>query len=218
MNGRRMAIGALALVTLGAAGCARDAGTPTGETTGGPTTGVTAATPSPGGSTPPAPQTPVATGDTAEADEVPVGFVVGGEPSVAEPSSDARLTVTQVRVGAHDTYDRVVFEVAGTGTPGWDVRYVDRATDEASGKQVDLSGDGVLQVVVTGTAYPYETGQTEWSAGPITTEGYAQLWEVDLLGTFEARTQAFVGLKDAGVPYRVFSLADPTRVVVDVQH
>jgi hypothetical protein len=183
-----------------------------------PSTATTASLASAVPTTPTAPPAPVAAGSAAETAEASLAFVDDGRPSAADPSDDARLTVTQVRVGAHDDYDRVVFEVAGTGTPGWDVRYVEHAADEASGKPVDLPGHGALQVVLTGMGYPDDTGQTEWHAGPLTTEGYGQLWEVDLLGTFEGRTQAFLGLKDAGASYRVFALADPQRVVVDVRH
>ena len=35
-------------------------------------------------------------------------------------------------------------------------------------------------------------------------------------GIFEGQNQAFIGL-DEQVPFRVFHLADPARVVVDVQ-
>lgn len=219
MDRRRAMLRIAAMLSVGlSAGCSGAAGggaEPT-ATAPGTTADTTAAESSPASPAPP--PLPVATGSQAEADDVLEGFVESAQVSEAEPSSDARLTVTDVRVGSHESYDRVVFEVAGTGSPGWAVRYVPKAVEEGSGKVVDVSGGGVLEVVLTGMGYPFDTGQTEWAAGPITTEGYAQLWEVDLLGTFEGRTQAFVGLKDAGRPYRVFALGEPARVVVDVQH
>ncbi len=220
MDRRRVTFGFAMLVVAGlSAGCTEGSGGAAATETAAAESGTAATSASsPSSSSPAAPPEPVATGSQAEADDVLEGFVDPAATSTAEPSSDAHLTVTDVRVGAHDGYDRVVFEVAGTGTPGWRVRYVPTAVEDPSGKTLDLSGDGTLEVVLTGMGYPFDTGQTEWPAGPITTEGYAQLWEVDMLGTFEGQTQAFVGLKDDGRPYRVFALAEPARVVVDVQH
>ena len=39
----------------------------------------------------------------------------------------------------------------------------------------------------------------------------------EFTGTFEGQTQVFLGLTDPEAPYRVFLLADPLRLVVDVQ-
>jgi len=223
MNLRRATFqAAVLLLTVGlAAGCGGGAQGGTGTTTTTPAqsgAGDTAASGDASSSPAPTRPEPVATGSQAEAEDVTSVFADPATVSQAEPSQGSLLTVTEVRVGAHDGYDRVVFEVAGTGTPGWSVRYVPEAVEDASGRTRTISGAGILEVVLTGMGYPFDTGQTEWAEGPITTEGYAQVWEVDMLGTFEGRTQAFIGLKDAGRPYRVFALAEPARVVVDVQH
>lgn len=39
------------------------------------------------------------------------------------PEAPAGLAVTGVRTGHHDTFDRVVFDLAGEGRPGWYVDY-----------------------------------------------------------------------------------------------
>ena len=54
--------------------------------------------------------------------------------------TESKLTVVDIRVGEHDGFDRVVYEMGGTGTPGWRVKYVDAATQEGSGKPVDIKG------------------------------------------------------------------------------
>ena len=90
-------------------------------------------------------------------------FPANAEPDTADPSSGASVTVSDIRVGRQDGFDRVVFEVGGTGTPGWDVRYVDAATSQGSGDAVDVAGDAVLQVTLTGVGYPYDTGVEEYS-------------------------------------------------------
>jgi hypothetical protein len=159
---------------------------------------------------------PAAPGGDEDAD-APVAFPDVAAVQTQDPSGDARLTVTDVRVGTHDGYDRVVFELAGTGTPGWWVEYVAQAVDDPSDQPVDLQGDAALQVMLLGMGYPADTGETEWSGDPLT-PGYPALRDVDLRGTFEAQTQAFLGVTPSGTPFRVFALSDPTRVVVDVRH
>lgn len=134
----------------------------------------------------------------------------------ADASPGASVTVSDLRVGRQDGFDRVVFEVGGTGTPGWDVRYVDAASSQGSGKPIDLAGNAVLQVTLTGAGYPYETGVKEYPAGrPATAAGTETVTEVAFDATFEGTTVAFVGTR-AQAPFRVYLLQNPTRVVLDV--
>jgi hypothetical protein len=143
-------------------------------------------------------------------------FPADTRPDTAEASADARVTVSDIRTGRHDGFDRVVFEVGGTGTPGWDVRYVDVASSQGSGAEVDVAGDAVLQVTVTGAGYPYETGVEEWSGpDPLPGQGTATVTEVVFDATFEGTTVAFVGTRTQA-PFRVYALQDPARVVVEV--
>jgi hypothetical protein len=164
------------------------------------------------GSTAPASQEAASDDETAEAP----AFPANGEPDTAEASSGASVTVSDIRVGHHDGYDRVVFEVGGTGTPGWDVRYVDAATSQGSGEAVDVAGDAVLQVTLTGAGYPYETGVDEFSpSGPVSAGGTSVVTEAVFDATFEGTTVTFVGTT-AEAPFRVYLLENPTRVVLDV--
>ncbi|MEX5720745.1 AMIN-like domain-containing (lipo)protein [Geodermatophilus maliterrae] len=143
-------------------------------------------------------------------------FPANTEPDTAEASSDARVTVADIRTGRHDGFDRVVFEVDGTGTPGWDVRYVDAASSQGSGEPVDVAGDAVLQVTVTGAGYPYDTGVEEYAGpDPLPGQGTATVTEVAFDATFEGTTVAFVGTR-AQAPFRVYLLEDPSRIVVEV--
>ncbi len=143
-------------------------------------------------------------------------FPADTSPDTAEASADARVTVSDIRTGRHDGFDRVVFEVGGTGTPGWDVRYVDAATSQGSGEQVDVAGEAVLQVTITGAGYPYDTGVEEWSGpDPLPGRGTGNVTEVAFDATFEGTTVAFVGTR-AETPFRVSLLQDPARVVVEV--
>ncbi|PRY37158.1 hypothetical protein LY71_12422 [Geodermatophilus tzadiensis] len=138
------------------------------------------------------------------------------EPDSAEASADARVTVTDIRTGRHDGFDRVVLEVEGAGTPGWDVRYVDAASSQGSGDPVEVAGDAVLQVTVTGAGYPYDTGAEEYAgADPLPGEGTRTVTEVAFDATYEGTTVAFIGTSSQA-PFRVYLLEDPSRLVVEV--
>jgi hypothetical protein len=137
-------------------------------------------------------------------------------PDTADASADSRVTVRDIRIGRQDGFDRVVFEVGGTGTPGWDVRYVDGAVSQGSGEPVEVAGDAVLQVSVTGAGYPYDTGVAEWAGpDPLSVADAEVVTEVAFDATFEGTTVAFVGTA-ARSPFRVYLLEGPARVVVEI--
>ncbi|MEP7765014.1 hypothetical protein [Sanguibacter sp. 25GB23B1] len=205
-------VAALTVTTL--AGCAGDDSEPADPS---PTT---SATDDP--ATPSATPEPTTSGtetsvpdDSSTADAPP--FSADTSPDTAEPSQDAMLTVTDVRIGRHDGFDRVVYEMDGTGTPGWTVQYVDQAVQNGSGTVIDLAGDGTLQVLISGSAYPMDSGAEPFeSAGPVTGPGTVSVTEARGWSVFEGLTDAFVGLQTAGHPFRVYLLESPVRVVVDI--
>ncbi len=138
------------------------------------------------------------------------------QPATREASADARVTVSEIRTGRQDGYDRVVLELGGSGTPGWDVRYVDAAYSQGRGDQIEVAGQAVLQVTVTGAGYPYETGLEEWTGpDPLPGNGTRTVTEVAWDATFEGTSVAFVGTTGEA-PFRVYALDDPARVVVEV--
>ncbi|WP_402469019.1 AMIN-like domain-containing (lipo)protein [Isoptericola aurantiacus] len=195
-----------------------------GYGTGGePAASATATEPTdPGTSSPPASDEesaePTDAGtDDAASDEPDEPFEGGTALAEAEPGDGAMLTVTDVRAAAHDGYDRVVFELDGEGTPGWRVEYVDEALDDGSGNPVEVDGDAVLQVVLTGTAMPMDSGVTEYGGDPVDGPG-TSIDQVVYRFVFEGQTTAFVGVDGEPRPFRVFGLDDPARVVVDVGH
>ncbi|HKJ10785.1 MAG TPA: hypothetical protein VJ976_00185 [Ornithinimicrobium sp.] len=140
------------------------------------------------------------------------------DPAQSSPSGQPDLLSTSVRIGAHEDYDRVVFDLEGEGTPGYSVSYVQSAVESGSGAVLDVDGDAVLQVVITGTRYPDETEAYEGGPGVYALDAADVVEEVRLSGTYEGRTQAFIGVDDQDTPFRVFTLSDPARVVVDVAH
>jgi hypothetical protein len=156
-------------------------------------------------------------GDTDEdGDPDAPPFPADTEPDTADPSEGALLGVTDVRVGRHDGFDRVVLELDGRGTPGWDVRYVESAVEQGRGQAIEVDGDAILQVTLTGTGYPEDTGVEEYP-GPdrIAAAASETVTEVVFDATFEGQTVTFVGV-DGEAPFRVYLLEDPVRVVLEV--
>lgn len=126
------------------------------------------------------------------------------------PAPTPRLVA--VRTGHHSTFDRVVFEFAGA-LPGYRIRYVPEVTQDGSGAPVQLRGQAFLAVALTPAVAHTDAGQ------PTTphrlTPGYPSLNEVAFAGDFEAVVSYGLGLDDV-VGYRVQSLTQPSRIVIDV--
>jgi len=151
---------------------------------------------------------------------VPEGpaFPDGTASQTARPKGEWDLVLTDVRVGHHEGFDRVVLEFDGTGTPGWAVGYVDRARADGSGETIALDGDAVLDVYARGTTYPGTGAVDSGYDGPqhFRPEDASSVAEVHVVGTFEGDTQVVVGIDGDRVPFRTFALTGPARLVVDV--
>lgn len=130
------------------------------------------------------------------------------------PEAPANLVVTEVRVGSHEGFDRVTFELEGEGDPGWFIDYTDRPSQQGSGRTVEYEGDTALNVNLDGMVYPFDLGIPDPHIG--TVAGAGVITEVISVGTFESRSQFVIGL-DRQASYTVQVLSDPQRVVLDFQ-
>lgn len=121
---------------------------------------------------------------------------------------------TDVRVAEHEGFDRIVLVFTGTGVPGWAVNYVDAAVLDGSGEAVTLGGDAILDIYASGTTWP----AADYFSGPMQfkPEDGGDVNDVHVGGTFEGYTQVLAGIDGDPVPFRVFALTDPPRLVVDV--
>lgn len=155
-------------------------------------------------------------GTDGDGDDGAPPFPADTEPDLADPAGEGLASVTDIRIGRHEGFDRVVFETDGAGTPGWRVEYVDRARSQGSGTEVDLDGAAVLQVTLTGVGYPFDTGVEEY-AGPrrLAARDTEVVTEVVWDSTFEGQSVAFAGVTEK-TPFRVYLLEAPTRVVLEV--
>ena len=83
---------------------------------------------------------------------------------------------------------------------------------------MNVEGDAILQVTISGVGYPTETGIEEYDGStPLSGQGTDVVTEVVWDSTFEGTSVAFVGATEQ-TPFRVYLLQNPTRVVVNVVH
>jgi hypothetical protein len=197
-----------------------DGGTPTSTETSAEPTTEPSAEPTTGEGTV-APGEPSPSGSATETAAGPP-FAANTRPDTAEPTGEGEtfLSVTNIRVAVHDRYDRVVFDLDGKGggKPGWRVEYVDQASDDGSGHAVQVDGDAILRVSLSGTATPMDSGVEEFSGDRIAPEDTESVDEIVYRYWFEGYTTAFLGIDEGERPFRAFLLENPTRVVIDVQH
>ena len=209
--------GTLAAAALLLAACGTDASpTSASDATTSPapeTSETSPGTPSASPSDSPS-ESPSASAESPSPAPAPDGppFPESTDPQTAEPTGEWDLQLVDVRVGEHDGFDRVVLELSGTATPGWGVAWSDEAVADGSGDVVPLEGDHVLTISASGTAMP-EPGSFEVPArlGPA-----GAVAEVQVNGWFEGYTQVFAGVEGDERPFRVFTLTDPPRLVVDI--
>ncbi len=146
-----------------------------------------------------------------------LGPGIDAGPKVADGARPS-VSVTDVRTGRHNGFDRVVFEIGGQGQAGWDIRYVDQARAAGSGRLIDVGGDAVLQVSLTNVALPQDApaGVEPWH-GPerLQLPGTGPIVEVVEDTIFEGVQTFFVGMTDR-VPFQVNRFDSPQRVVLDV--
>lgn len=168
--------------------------------------GTTAPPTTPGGATDPVedrPREPISAGDLADSEAAGEGLPV---------------VLSDVRLGAHPGFDRIVFELAGDGSAGWQVGYQDDPRSQGSGEPVEVPGQAVLGITLTNIALP---GDAPSDVEPWSGPGRQALDQGTVLETlvvdtlFEGHYTFFAGL-DGKRPFAVGMLDSPQRIVVDL--
>ncbi|GGL30873.1 AMIN-like domain-containing (lipo)protein [Nocardia jinanensis] len=138
-------------------------------------------------------------------------------PKQAEASPGALLTVTDIRLSRHPGFDRVEYELGGEGTPGWSVWYTGRALQDGSGRELEVAGDSVLEVRITGSAYPFDSKVTPYAGpDPATDPAVPGIAGVYRTTVFEGVTQSFIGVAADEPGFTVSAAAMPNRLVIDI--
>lgn len=145
------------------------------------------------------------------------------QPYERDGVADQHMAVlSEVRVGVHDGYDRVVWEFSEGDRPRLLVEYVDEPRQPGSGNPVEVAGEASLRLIAEAAtdrgAQMYAPGAPPYEGPTRVDGGNAQaVREVVALGDFEANMQWAVGV-DRQRPFRVQVFRDPLRVVVDIDH
>jgi hypothetical protein len=138
-------------------------------------------------------------------------------PSVTIASTTDRAQITDVRVGTHDGYDRVVFEFA-SGLPD---AVIEAALPpfyaDASGLEIDVAGTAFLKVTMHGASTVSPDGGVTYGGSTNFEPGFDQLVQLIEGGDFEAVSTWYLGL-DGGGCIRVLTLSAPSRLVIDIEH
>lgn len=123
----------------------------------------------------------------------------------------------EVRIAAHDGYDRIVLDFGDARAPGYRVSYVDRPVRACgSGEAVELPGDGWLSIDLRPAAAHDDQGYATVRSRDLATDLPAVL-RLRSTCDFEAVVTWVAAVRSPN-RFRVTELADPTRVVVDVRH
>ena len=142
-----------------------------------------------------------------------LGSAASDDPQRVEVDLAVVPTLTEVRVGGHATFDRVVFELEGD-RPGHDVRYVDEVVQDGSGFPIPLDGRAFLQV----SLIPATALSEEGPFGPLpSVAGLAALRDLAFAGDFEAVVTFGIGVAQR-TAFRVLQLDAPSRVAIDITH
>lgn len=204
-------LAAAGLLVLTIAGCGTGGSTSPSSTAPAPTSTGSSA---PGG---PLASPTTAPGGSDAPDGTPTVVFDDAPTSTSAVSPSPELVITEVRVGSHPGYDRVVIELAG-GSPdqaGWRVEYDDEPRTQGKGDEVELPGAATLRVIVTGLTYP-PTG-TSTPSGLLADSAHGEVTGVYVDPVFEGQAQIFIGL-DASRGFHVSMLDSPTRIAVDIEN
>jgi hypothetical protein len=166
---------------------------------------------------------PAETAPTSLAGVQPCTF--SGATDAAEGGANSRTRLlTDVRVGAHDCYERVTFELKpqngdSDGPVDWKVGYQPGpVTEDGSGRTVTVKGTAYLVVRLSaqGVDLTKEDAPATYT-GPasIETAGTVRIQQVRRTGDFEGVATWVIGL-DKQRPFHVSTQDGPARVVIDI--
>lgn len=126
-----------------------------------------------------------------------------------------RPVVADLRYARHGSFDRVVIDLRGR-RPGFATLFADRLFYDPSGKPVPLRGHHAMYLTLTPAVTYGHQGQNLYDGPRLRRPGYPGLTGLALVGSWEGQTT--FGFTSRTRPYRVFTLTDPSRVVVDFRH
>ena len=130
----------------------------------------------------------------------------------------ARAQITDVRVGTHDGYDRIVIEF-DDGIPPYILQSATPPLlSDPAGMEMDVEGRSFLNLVLMGGTRVTEDGEFTYDGRTdFRPADFPALAELVESGDFEATSAWYIGLNEESC-VRVLTLDEPARLVVDIQH
>ncbi len=134
-----------------------------------------------------------------------------------EASGTATHTdITDVRVGTHDGYDRIVFQFSG-GIPQYSIQSATPPfIQDPSGRPLTVQGSAFLRITLRGATKMTDAGTSRYSGPRNFGLTFPVLVNLVEGGDFEAVSTWYAGLSRTGC-LRVSTLSGPDRLVIDVQ-
>jgi hypothetical protein len=128
--------------------------------------------------------------------------------------------LTAVRVGSHDTYDRIAFDFKQDRAPGYTVQYVTQAARSGSGQVITVPGSAILEVAFV-PADAHDSSGHVASGAPTTPQptGFSGLQSYVMSGDFEGHVTFDLGTAgQTGFHVQELRSGDHWTVYVDVRH
>lgn len=133
-----------------------------------------------------------------------------------ELTSSPLPRVINLSYAQHQTFDRVVIRIRGP-LPGGIARYQRTFSYDPSGLPVPIHGTSGLQVTLT-PAYGHDAAGHNLYVGPrLARPRFPTLRALAYTGDSEGQV-TFAFALDHRAPYRVSTLASPSRIVIDFRH
>jgi hypothetical protein len=209
----------IALVAALVAGCGRGGAQEAGPAPGQAGATEPASTETTPPSTPETTATETASTPPPTAEPVSCAPQTGGEDGVY-------MNLTDVRVGAHNGFDRVVFQFeepdpnpAGNGgIPRFQIKTAKPPfTEDPSDLPIDVEGDAFARIIFQGASgYDFD-GNATYDGPRRLTPGFGTLAQVVEGGDFEATMTWILGLSRPTC-WQITELHDPDRLVIDFHH
>lgn len=196
---RLLGVGALAFVLATAACSAKSS--PSGTGTASPPITPVVSAPVTAVSSAPAAQPPASSPDCQL---LTTGWTTDAQ-SQPRPEGERTAWVEDVKLDQKNCFDVVTFTMSTSAPIGFDVKYVNAVTADASDKPVPVTGKAVLQVIIYSWDYCHPPDESSpapppkpcWTANQVLgSKTGATIQQVKFAGSNEAQTTFAVGVSD----------------------
>ena len=142
-------------------------------------------------------------------------LIFGNSPVSTPEKNSPQGQLTDVAVGAHAGFVRVVFTF-GNVVPGYEVKHAEPPfRDGGQGADHPVTGDGHIAVRLIAVAHD-DDGKSTVSDKPIPGPEGSSVTEVVKIDDFEGYVNYVIGTTQPK-GFKVFTLKSPARLVIDIQ-